>query len=100
MENHHEIEATLLNHFNNMMEEPQIDRMMVQDEVLSNIPRLITTEQNQLLTRTIEMMELEEVVKQLKDNKAPGPDGFTTNFFHTCWDTIKEEVLAIVENYR
>ena len=46
------------------------------------------------------MEELEKVVKQLKNDKAPGPYGFTTNFFHACWSTIKEEVLAIVKDSR
>ena len=29
--------------------------------------------------------------------KAPGPDGFTSNFFHNFRDLVKEEVLEIVE---
>ena len=29
--------------------------------------------------------------------KAPGPDGFTLNFFHYFRDLVKEEVLKIVE---
>ena len=32
--------------------------------------------------------------------KAPGPDGFTSNFFHNFWDLVKEEVLEIVEESR
>ena len=67
---------------------------------MENIPSLVTAKQNQLLLRPIEMMELEEVVRQLKDDKALGLDSFTTNFFHACWETIKEEVLVIVEHSR
>ena len=37
---------------------------------------------------------------QMAQGKAPGPDGFTTNFFHFFWDMIKEEVWAIVEECR
>ena len=33
-------------------------------------------------------------------DKAPGPDGFTTNFFHACWDWLKEEIWALVEDSR
>ena len=36
----------------------------------------------------------------MAQEKAPGPDGFTSNFFHFFWDMIKEEVLAIVEESR
>ena len=32
--------------------------------------------------------------------KAPGPDGFTSNFFHFLWDIIKEKVWEIVEESR
>ena len=32
--------------------------------------------------------------------KSPGPDGFTSNFFHYFWDMIKEEVVGIVEESR
>ena len=45
------------------------------------------------------MAKLEEAVKQLKNDKAPSPGDFTTNFFHACLSTIKEEVLDIVEEF-
>jgi hypothetical protein len=32
--------------------------------------------------------------------KAPGPDGFTTDFFHHCWDLVREEVWEVVEESR
>ena len=34
LENHNQIEVALLNHFNTIMKEPQIDRTKAQDEVL------------------------------------------------------------------
>jgi len=37
---------------------------------------------------------------QLKDGKAPRPDGFTANFFHEFWDLIKAEVWELVEESR
>jgi len=37
---------------------------------------------------------------QLKDGKALGPDGFTTNFFHDFWELIKTEVGELVEESR
>ena len=32
--------------------------------------------------------------------KSPGPDGFTTNFFHHFGDLVKEDMLGIVEESR
>lgn len=39
-------------------------------------------------------------MKQLKEGKAPGPYGFSTNFFHAFWELIKEEVWQVVEESR
>lgn len=64
------------------------------------IPRIITKEHNQLLLRLVTMMEVESASAQLKDGKAPGPDGFTSNFYHHFWDLIKEEVWKVVEESR
>ena len=46
------------------------------------------------------MQEVEEAVNQMALGKAPGPDGFTSNFFHYFWDMVKDEVVEIVEEYR
>jgi hypothetical protein len=32
--------------------------------------------------------------------QAPGLDGFTTYFFHHCWDLVREEVWEVVEESR
>jgi hypothetical protein len=32
--------------------------------------------------------------------KAPGPDGFTVDFFHHCWDLIRKDVWEVVEEPR
>ncbi len=40
--------------------------------------------------------ELEEVVQFLKDvqgDKAPGPDGFTIDFFQKCWSVLEKDVM-------
>jgi hypothetical protein len=34
------------------------------------------------------------VVKDLPLDKAPGPDGFTGRFYKSCWDIIKEDMMA------
>eukprot|EP00253_Pinus_taeda_P029368 PITA_29368 len=45
--------------------------------------------------------KIEEILlnhfQQLKEGKAPGPEGFTTTFFHAFWDLIKVEVWQVVE---
>jgi len=66
--------------------------MQAIEKIIRNIPKVIIEEHNQLLLRPVNMQEVEIAVRQLKDGKAPGPDRFTTNFFHNFWELIKREV--------
>lgn len=34
-----------------------------------------------------------EVIKELPNDKAPGPDGFTGIFYKLAWDVIKPEIM-------
>lgn len=31
--------------------------------------------------------------------KAPGPDGFNRQFFRSCWDIIKDDVMAVFHQF-
>jgi len=33
--------------------------------------------------------EVKEVIKEMHNGKAPGPDGFNVDFFKTCWETSR-----------
>jgi hypothetical protein len=43
---------------------------------------------------------VDQAVKDMPPGKAPGPDGFTTFFFHHCWDLIRRDVWEVVEESR
>ena len=51
-----------------------------------------TGHNNLLPLKPIELEEFKDAVKQMENDKASGPDGFTANFFHAYWDWLKEEV--------
>lgn len=69
-------------------------------KITRNIPKVITEEHNQFLLRPVDLQEVENAVHQLKERKVPGPDGFTSNFFHNFWELIKMEVWQVVEESR
>jgi hypothetical protein len=45
----------------------------------------------------ITQVEVDQVIQELPTGKAPSPDGFTTEFFHSCWPMLREEVWQLVE---
>lgn len=94
---HEEMEQNLVNHFKYLINEPQRNRARAIAKVIKEIPKLITKDQNLALMRRVTLEDIEEVVKGLKINKAPGPDGYTMEFYQACWHFIGEEILEVVE---
>ena len=43
--------------------------------------------------------EILHAIKQLPSDKAPGPDGFSGLFFKSCWNIIKQDVVAAVNSF-
>ena len=89
-----EVEEGPVNHFEEIMTEDNSERGQDIDRITSLIPRTVAREDNENLTKTIILQEVEEVMQQMDQGKAPGSNGFTANFFHHFWDMIKEEVSA------
>ena len=40
--------------------------------------------------------EIDEVVKNLPNDKSPGPDGFNNEFLKACWGIIKEDIIELI----
>jgi len=38
------------------------------------------------------MEEIKGVIMEMKENSAPGPNGFSVSFFKNCWEVIKNDV--------
>eukprot|EP00253_Pinus_taeda_P018718 PITA_18718 len=95
-----EIEQVLIDHHKEILREPQADRIHAIQEIFSAIPRLVTKDQNKALMITATLEEIEETVKAMKKGIAPGPDGFTVDFFQAGWHFLGKEILELVEESR
>lgn len=99
-EKQEDIEQELVNFCKDLLTEPNPNWQKDIDKVTKHIPKLINDEQNNTLMQPITIQELEMAVNQMEDGKSPGPNGFTIDFFHHCWDWLKFEVLDLVEESR
>ncbi|XP_049368158.1 uncharacterized protein LOC125833012 [Solanum verrucosum] len=71
----------------------------ISEGVLQCIPRMVTQDQNQALDSIPTLDELKQVVMSMNPHSAPGPDGIRGNFYQSCWDIIKEDLLAAVQSF-
>eukprot|EP00253_Pinus_taeda_P017343 PITA_17343 len=95
-----EIEQVLMDHHKEILTEPPVDRTRAIQEICSAIPRLVSEDQNKALMRAVTIEELEEVVQAMKKGTAPGPDGFSVDFFQAGWHFLGKDILDLVEESR
>ncbi|VFQ88809.1 unnamed protein product [Cuscuta campestris] len=67
--------------------------------ITSLIPKVITKEDNMMLSAIPNTNEVKKVVWELNGDSASGPDRFNGNFFKTCWETIKKDVLIASQEF-
>ncbi|WMV39522.1 hypothetical protein MTR67_032907 [Solanum verrucosum] len=79
-----------------------IDKIKVREErpelEMRECPMIDEDDNNQLMA-SFEAQELLECIKACARDKHPGPDGFSMAFFRQCWDIIKTELVAAVQNF-
>ena len=44
-------------------------------------------------------VEIHAALMGMNGDKAPGPDGFMVAFWQSCWETVKEDVLDMFNEF-
>ena len=54
---------------------------------------------NEKLLKPFIELELKKVIFSMKENSAPGPDGFSVSFYKHCWELIKGDFMMMVNDF-
>ena len=60
---------------------------------------LVQEFENDLLTRPFTEEEIKEALFQMEKNKAAGPDSIPIEFYQSCWDIIKHDIIVLFEDF-
>ncbi|KAL9663610.1 hypothetical protein QQ045_019001 [Rhodiola kirilowii] len=63
------------------------------------VKKVISDDDNASLSVIPDLEEIQHNVFTMNSSSSPGPDGFTGNFFTSCWDIIKEDLQAAVQAF-
>ena len=65
----------------------------------NNLPKLKEYDKEHI-EREITLEELNKIVTKSKNNKSPGPDGYSNEFYKTVWPTLKILLLKLLNSFR
>ena len=68
----------------------------VQEKLLGNVGRELTAHHQAMLDAPLSAKELQQAVYDLNENKSPGLDGFTAEFYKKFWSLIKDRYTDFI----
>ena len=93
---------------NEVIEDPKLyaefisnvpDTSDMEDFIVSYILELVSSEENMMLIKCPDFLEIKNVVFNLNGNSALVPGGFSGVFYHSCWDIIGTYVCNVVQQF-
>ena len=67
--------------------------------MLFNLEEIIQPKDLSQLEAPFSMDEIDQVIKDIHSDRAPGPDGFNGLFLKKCWNIIKQDIYTMIWDF-
>ena len=96
LEGHDACSAYLQGQVRELLESKAVLCRVAQAELLNEIEKVFTEEDNKMLEKKPTKKEILEVLKEVNLNSAPGTDGLTFLLYSVHWDILGDALLAMI----
>ena len=93
-----ELKKYITKYYKKMFGPPDNNFVSMDESLRDDIPQ-VSPQENELLVETFSESEVKEAVFQMKNNTAPGPDGFPPEFYQVFWNVLKGDLMALFEEF-
>ena len=88
------LKVYITNYYKQLFGPPEESFVSLDESRIEDVPQLAADE-NDVLTAPFSKKDVFEAISQMKNNKAPGPDGFPAEFYKKCWHIIKGDFTDV-----
>ncbi|KAI9397521.1 hypothetical protein POPTR_003G047001v4, partial [Populus trichocarpa] len=99
VEGHEAVKSEVIAYFHRVLGVDQMPRVLNEEVMESAINLKLSSTQQHVLAQDVTREEIKHAMFSLKNNKAPGPDGFNAGFFKRMWHIVGEDVINAVRSF-
>ena len=96
----YQIKQAVEAHFQSLCREDGSIDSNLTSKFLSNIPCLVSEEENVELMKPFSEEEFIDVIWSMELDKALGPDEFSFHFYQVCWTVIGKDLLRMIKAFQ
>lgn len=96
---HDEIEAHCVEYFSVLLGGASEPQMFTQEDLTLLFDFTCSQEDQKLFVAGFSAQEIKDVFFSLPRNKTSGPDGYSSEFFISCWQIVGPEVVEAVQEF-
>ena len=93
-----ELKKYITNYYRGLFGPSENSFLTIDENRREDIPQ-VTDDESESLIAMFTQEEVRTVIFQMEHNKAPGPDGFPTEFYQAFWETIKDDLMALFQGF-